>query len=179
MPLTPIHSSIAYLVRALGHRLSLPALLVSTMAPDLEIPFTYLATGGQYSRLALHSFLGAATLATALSVVLTVFAYAPVVSHVFKLEYGTLSARCRFSWSLVGVCLLGTFTHVLIDAFHHEYNPLFFPFSLDSVDALVFLNDWTLASAIVSLLFFSLLLFFVVREIRRGAENFWSRVLVE
>lgn len=179
MPLTPIHSSIAYLVRALGHSLSLPALLVSTMAPDLEIPFTYLATGGQYSRLAMHSFLGAATLATVLSVVLTVFAYAPVVSRVFKINHGTLSARCRFSWSLVGVCLLGTFSHVLIDAFHHEYNPLFLPFTYDSIDNLVFMNNWTLASVVISLTFLSLLILFIATEVSGGTKNIWIRLLVE
>jgi membrane-bound metal-dependent hydrolase YbcI (DUF457 family) len=179
MPLTPIHCSIAYLVKDFRRSLSLPALLVSTMAPDLEIPFTYLATGGQNSRLMLHSFLGAASLATVLSVVLTVFAYAPVVSRVFKIDYGTLSARCRFSWSLVGVCLLGTFSHVLMDAFHHEYNPLFLPFTYDSIDNLVFMNNWTSASIVIPLAFLSLLILFIAIEVRGGAKNIWIRLLVE
>lgn len=179
MPLTPIHCSIAYLARALKPTLSLPALLVSTMAPDLEIPLVYLATCGQYSRLYLHSLVGSVTLATVLSVALTVGAYAPVVSRVFRVDYATVKKRCRFSWGLVGACMIGSFSHVLIDAFHHEYNPLFFPFTSDSYDALVFMKDWVSASGIVTLVCLSVLVFLVVVKVRSRTENIWFDLLVE
>ena len=179
MPLTPIHGSVAYLARALKPQLSLPALLVSTMAPDLEIPFLYVITGGQYSRLVLHSLLGAATLSTLLSVVLTVFAYSAVVSYVFKLDYKAVRRRCVFSWGMVMVCLAGSLSHVLIDSLHHEYNPLLFPFTFDSFDRLVIMSDWTLASVIVTLFFLSLLVFFVAQEFKRGTKDVWKRLLVE
>ncbi len=179
MPYTPIHCSIAYLARAVKPQLSLPALLISTMAPDLEIPFLYLITSGQYSRLILHSFLGAVTLATLLSLFLTVFAYSPIVSYLFKLDYGTVRNRCRFSWGMVVTCLMGGLSHVLIDSLHHEYNPLLFPFTYNSFDALVLLKDWTLMSVIIPILFMSLLVFFVVREVKRGTKNIWRRLLVE
>ncbi len=71
MPYTPLHWSIAYLATGIRPGLSLPALIVSTAVPDLEIPFVYVVTGGQFGRLVRHSYLGAATLATVLSVVLT------------------------------------------------------------------------------------------------------------
>lgn len=179
MPLTPIHCSIAYLARAVRPQLSLPVLLTSTMAPDLEIPFLYVITSGQYSRLILHSFLGAVTLATLLSVTLTVFVYSPLVSHLFKLDYKTVRNRCRFSWSMVLTCLMGSLSHILIDSFHHEYNPLLFPFTYNSFDALVFMNDWTLASVIISILFTSLFVFFVAKEVKRGTKDIWKRLLVE
>jgi hypothetical protein len=179
MPYTPIHCSVAYLARQFRPKLSLPALLVSTMAPDLEIPFLYAATSGQHSRLVLHSFLGAITMTTMLSVILVVFAYPPVVSYIFKIDYKTVKEKCRFSWSMVALCFMGSLSHVLIDALHHEYNPLFFPFTYISFDALVFMNDWTLASVIIPIAFLSLLVLFVVIELRKGTRNIWRRLLVE
>ena len=179
MPYTPIHWSIAYLFREIKPNLSLPALIVSTAVPDLEVPFVYLFTGGTLGRLVLHSFLGAVTLATALAVFLTVFIYPPIVSIIFKLNSKIVRDRCRFSWSLVAVCLLGSFSHVLIDSLHHEYNPLLFPFTYASSNALVLMGNWTLASVIVPLSFLALLAFFVLKEVRRGTKNLWARLLVE
>ena len=179
MPYTPIHWSIAYLAREIRPSLSLPALIVSTAVPDLEIPFIYIITGGQFGRLVLHSLLGAITLATLLSVVLTVFVYSPVVSRLFKLDRKTVKARCRFSWSLLALCFLGSLSHVLIDSLHHEYNPLLFPFTFDSYDAFVFMHDWTLASLIIILSFLALLVFFIAKEARHGTKDLWKRLLVE
>ena len=179
MPYTPIHWSIAYLVREIRSSLSLPDLIVSTAVPDLEIPFIYVITGGQFGRLVLHSLLGAITLATLLSVVLTVFVYSPAVSHLFKLDSKTVKGRCRFSFSLFAVCILGSLSHVLIDSLHHEYNPLLFPFTYDSFDALVFIHDWTLASLVIPLSFLTLLVFFIAKEVRRGTKGIWTRLLVE
>ena len=179
MPYTPIHCSVAYLARQFRPKLSLPALLVSTMAPDLEIPFLYAATSGQYSRLVLHSFLGSITLATMLSVILVTFAYPHVVSYIFKIDYKTVKDKCRFSWSMVVLCFMGSLSHVLIDALHHEYNPLFFPFTYISFNALVFMNDWALASLIIPIAFLSLLVLFVIIELRKGTRDIWRRLLVE
>jgi len=179
MPYTPIHCSIAYLSRAIRPQISLPALIVSTMAPDLEIPFLYFFTDGQQSRLVLHSLLGAVTLATLLSMFLTVCVYSSVVSHLFRIDYSAIKNRCRISWSMVVFCLIGNLSHVLIDSTHHEYNPILFPFSLNSFDALVLMNDWAQASVIIPLAFFSLLVFFIVLEVRKGTKDLWKRLLVE
>jgi len=179
MPYTPIHCSVAYLTRQFRLQLSLPVLLVSTMAPDLEIPFLFVATSGQYSRLVLHSFLGAITLTIILSVILVAFAYPHVVSYIFKIDYKTVKDKCCFSWSIVALCLMGSLSHVLIDALHHEYNPLFFPFTYISFDALVFMNDWALASVIIPIAFLSLLVLFVAIELRKGTKDTWRRLLVE
>jgi hypothetical protein len=66
-----------------------------------------------------------------------------------------------------------------VDSLHHEYNPLFFPFTYGSFDALVFMNDWALASVIVAIAFLSLLVLFVAKEVRKGTKNIWRRLLVE
>lgn len=179
MPITPIHWSIAYLSKEMRPSLSLPALLVSTVVPDLENPFLYLLTGGKLDRLVFHSLLGATTLATMLSIVITVFVYAPLISYLFKLDFQIVKDRCQFSWSLVAICLFGTLSHALIDSTHHEYNPLLFPFTYSSFDALVLMNDWALASVIIPLALLSLLIFFVLKEVRRGTKDMWLRLLVE
>jgi membrane-bound metal-dependent hydrolase YbcI (DUF457 family) len=149
------------------------------MAPDIEIPFLYVATSGQYSRLVLHSFLGAITLATMLSVILVAFAYPTIVSYLFKIDYKTIKDRCRLTWSIVAICLAGSLSHVLIDSMHHEYNPLFYPFTYSSYDALVFMNNWRLASVIIPGAFLSLLVLFVAKEVKKGTRNIWKRLLVE
>jgi membrane-bound metal-dependent hydrolase YbcI (DUF457 family) len=179
MPYTPIHCSIAYLSRAIKPQISLPSLIVSTLTPDLEIPFIYIFTGGQQSRLVLHSLLGAVTLATIISLVLTLYAYSPIVSYLFKIDYATVKGRCRFSRSIVAFCLIGNLSHVLIDSTHHEYNPMLFPFSLDSFNSLLLMNNWTQASVIIQLTFLSLLIFFTAKEVRKGTKGIWKRLLVE
>jgi membrane-bound metal-dependent hydrolase YbcI (DUF457 family) len=79
---------------------------------------------------------------------------------------------------MVGFCL-GNLSHVLIDSTHHEYNPMLFPFSLNSFDAKVLMNDWAQASVIIPLAFFSLLVFFVAKEVRKGTKDILKRLLVE
>ncbi len=178
MTATPLHCSIAYLINRWKPQLSLPALLVSTMVPDLEIPFIYLMTGGLQHRIVLHSLLGAATLGTFLSVLLTVFLYPTVISFFFKLEKERVEEKCRFSGTLVVLCFVGILSHVLIDSLHHEFNPVLYPFVKESFDALVLTNDWTFATVIVTSVLLALLIFFVVDEIRNGTKDFWMQMFV-
>lgn len=178
MPATPLHFSIAYLINRWRPQLSLPALLVGTMVPDIEIPFTYLLTGGAHGRIVLHSFLGAATMGTILSVLLTVFFYPPVISFFFKLDKEKVEEKCRFSGTLVILCLSGILSHVFIDSLHHEFNPVLYPFVKETFDALMFTNDPTFATVVVtSVLLVPLILLFVL-EIRKGIRDFWMRMLV-
>ena len=178
MPATPLHCGIAYLIRKWKPELSLPALIVSTMTADLEIPILYLISGGSYDRLVLHSFVGAATLGTFLSVLITVFAYPSVVSFFLKLDRKKITEKCRFSGTLIALCFIGNLSHVLIDSLHHEFNPFLFPFTADSFDAFVLMNDWVFASIIVTSILFGFLIFFFVDEIRKGIKDFWTRMLV-
>jgi len=178
MPATPLHCSIAYLLNKWKPQLSLPALLVSTMVPDLEIPFTYIMTGGFQHRLVLHSFLGAATLGTFISVLLTVFLYPSVVSFFFKLNKEKVKEKRRFSGTLVVLSLVGILSHVFIDSLHHEFNPLLYPVVKESFDAFILMGDWISATAIVTSVLLALLIFFFVDELRKGTKNFWMRMLI-
>jgi len=178
MPLTPLHTVVAYLLNKWQRKLSLPALIVSTMVPDLEIPFVWLVTGGLYNRLVLHSLLGAAVLGTLVAVLLTVFAYPAVVSSVFRLDKKEVEEKCRFSGMLVLCCLVGSLSHVLIDSLHHSFNPLFYPFVNESFDAFVLKSDFASSIDLVSYPMLALLILIFILELRRGEEGFWKRVFL-
>jgi len=178
MPLTPLHYCVAYLINKGKRDLSLPALVVSSMLPDLEKPFVFVMTGGVHSRLVLHSLLGAITLGTLLSILLTVFLYPTIVSFLFKIDKGVVVEKCRFSVTLALASLFGCVSHVLLDSLHHEFNPLLYPLLNESFDVLVLLGDWNYATIIVQFVFFALFILILFREIRGGSEGFWKRALV-
>jgi len=136
-------------------------------------------TNGFQDRLVLHSFLGAATIGTFMSVLITVFLYPPVVSFFFKFDKEKVEEKCHFSGTLVVLCFVGILSHVFVDSLHHEFNPVLYPFVEGSFDALVLMGDWTSASVIVTSILLALLILFFVDEIRKGTENFWMRMLVE
>jgi len=178
MPVTPLHCSVAYLINRWKPQLSLPALLVSSMMPDVEIPILFLVTGGFQDRLVLHSLLGVATLGTFLSVLLTVFLYPRVVSFFFKLGRKRVEERCRFSKVLVASCIVGGVLHVIVDSLTHEFNPVLYPFVKDSFDVLRLTNDLAASTLIVGSVLLGLLIFFFVDGTRKGTKDFWMRMLV-
>jgi len=177
MPATPLHCSVAYPINRWKPQLSLPALLVSSMVPDLEIPVIFLVTGGPRDRLILHSLFGVATVGTFLSVLLTVFLYPPAVSFFFKLDRKKVEERCRFSSVLVVSCIVGGVLHVIVDSMTHEFNPVLYPFVGDSFDVFRLTNYWAASALIVEFALLGLLIF-IVYEIRKGTKDFWMRMLV-
>jgi len=177
MPATPLHCSVAYLINRWKPQLSLPALLVSSMVPDVEIPVIFLVTGGPRDRLVLHSLFGVATVGTFLSVLLTVFLYPPAVSFFFKLDRKKVEERCRFSSVLVVSCIVGGVLHVIVDSMTHEFNPVLYPFVGDSFDVFRLTNYWAASALIVEFALLGLLIF-IVYEIRKGTKDFWMRMLV-
>jgi hypothetical protein len=179
MPLAPLHCGVAYLINRWKPQLSLPALLVSSIAPDIEILASFLVIGNLQGRLVLHSLLGVATLSTVLSVFITVFLYPSIVSLLFRLDKKRIEERCRFSSFLVLSCISGGLAHVFVDSTSHKFNPLFYPFVSESFDAFRLTTNCALNNLIVSSTLFLLLILFFVGEIRKGTKNFWMRMLVD
>ena len=177
MPLTPLHYCVAYMIGKWKPSLSLPALIVSSMMPDLDV-LICLLIGDLQRRGVLHSFLGSATIGTALSVLFTVYAYPVVVSGTLGMEKRMVEERCRFSKRLVLACFVGSLLHVLVDSLHHEYNPALYPFINESFDALVLFGNWRLASMIVQSVLFVVLIVIFVWEAVKKTDGFWKRVLV-
>lgn len=178
MPITPLHAAVAYLLNRWQRKLILPALIVSTMVADLEVPFIYFATSGLYDRLVLHSLLGATVFGTLVAVLLTVFAYPVAVSYVFRLDKEEAKEKCRFSSMLVFCCLVGNLSHVLLDSLHHSFNPLLYPFANELFDVFVLKNTVVSPTDLVSYPLLALLILVFVWEIRRGKEGFWKRMFL-
>jgi membrane-bound metal-dependent hydrolase YbcI (DUF457 family) len=155
LPVTPLHYPLAKIIHIISGKasLSLPALFVGAMVPDLEVPFLYFLSGAwEQDRLVLHSFLGGLTIGTLLAVALTVFLYPTLVSAVFPVDKTLVKQKCRFSKLLVVSCLFGVLSHVLLDVANHIYNPIFWPFlSLMQTPSpvVVFLGGKEMASIIV------------------------------
>ena len=178
MPLTPFHYPVAYLMYKIGDRLSFPALIVSSLVPDLETLALYVATGRLYRGVVLHSLLGVATLGLFLAVFSTLYVYPTLVSFVFRLDRKAIEERCRFSHWLVLSCLIGIVAHVLLDSLHHEFNPLLFPFSSGSFDGFVLFGNWVYASLVVQSVFLALSTLILLYEVRNGKGGFWKRLFV-
>lgn len=180
MPLTPLHYVAAYALNKVKLQLVFPALIVGSVIADLE-PFLGALTGGRLisSRGFMHSLLGTITLNTFLAVLIVVSVYPILVAWIFRIDRKSVAEKCRFSGMLVFSALVGALFHLLIDTTMHDYNPLFYPFTTQSFDALILFGHWLPASIFVHTLLFVLLLAILVFELRKGLKGFWSRILVE
>jgi len=180
LPITPLHYPIAKIIHLLGSKvsLSLPALFVGSMIPDLEVPFMFfLSKDWVQDRMVLHSLIGGLSLGTLIAVGLTVFLYPRVVSLFLPFDKNRAKEQCRFSLTLVLCCSIGVLSHVLLDVANHTYNPLFWPFvSLFETPSpiVAFLGGRDVASIIVhgSMLVLGAVLLY------RGRSDFWNKALV-
>jgi len=171
MPLTPSHYPAAYLLHRAGKRLfSLPALTVGAIIPDIELFVT--------DRLFLHSLLGAATLGTVISVILVSTIYPRLIKRLIEVEGGRVEEACRPSAKTALSSFTGCMSHVLIDALHHPYNPLLYPFTDASVDILLVSKNLFYADLAVQSFFAALLIAITLREGWGGPEGFWERLLL-
>jgi membrane-bound metal-dependent hydrolase YbcI (DUF457 family) len=179
LPLTPLHYPLAYLIYKLGkQKLSLPALIVGSMLPDLEIPVMFLLLGPQAAnRMVLHSLLGGVTIGTIIGLAITVIVYPRFTSAIFPISKLKVKEKCRFSLGLAISCIIGVLSHVLLDVTNHSYNPIFWPFlSLYQTPSPIvpLLGGLDMASLIVhgSMIALFIALFYDKRE------NFWEHLLV-
>ena len=137
MPLTPFHYPIAYVLHRLDRRLSLPALAVGSMLPDIEIPLMFLLFGFDYHRgLVLHSLVGATIFGTMLTVLFTNLAYPYFTSALFGINRRKVSRKCTVSFHLVLSGFLGVLSHVLLDLVNHTNRPIFWPFSQSTISVI-------------------------------------------
>ena len=178
MPITPFHHPVAYVIYRIGGKLVLPAVIVGSMTPDLEIPFMVLLFGiNTQTHLMLHSILGSLTIGTAIAVAITVFIYPKVIGAIFPVDKRKVKEKCRFSLILVFSCAIGCLSHVLLDVVNHAYNPLFWPFlsAAETPSPIVPLLGGTQTA---SLLTHSLMIILFISLYALNRENFWENVLV-
>jgi membrane-bound metal-dependent hydrolase YbcI (DUF457 family) len=179
LPITPFHHPVAYVIYRLGGKLSLPAVIVGSMLPDLEIPFMFLLFGTNVStHLILHSIIGSLTVGTLLATTITVFIYPRLASAIFPVDKHTVKEKCKFSLSLIFSCAIGCLSHVLLDVTNHAYNPLFWPF-LSSTETPSPIVPLLGGAQTASLLIHALMIVLFIGLFARKRENFWQHVLVE
>jgi len=178
MPSSLGHYTVAYLIYKSKKTLSLPGLIIGSVISDLDILFNYL-TRGYLGRELLHSFVGAGILGTLLSTLLTVFFYPLVVSTFFGINKEENRQVCKLSKTVLFSSFIGGFSHVLIDSTCHNYNPLFYPFTKQSIDILLLPYDWRFSYSIIEMLLFAMLLTILIIDLsRKGVKGLWKRMLV-
>jgi membrane-bound metal-dependent hydrolase YbcI (DUF457 family) len=178
LPITPFHYPVAYVLYKLGGNLSLPALVVGSMVPDLEIPFMVLLFGTTVPNyLLLHSLLGALTLGTAIAIAITVLIYPRLTGAIFPVDKLKVKEKCRFSLGIIFSCALGCPSHVLLDVANHAYNPVFWPFLSpnETPSPIVAVLGGT---GNASLLMHTLMLVLFAALFVNKRENFWEQLLV-
>jgi hypothetical protein len=135
MTLLPLHPAFVWLLR-LNPSLpfSFAALTVGSLVPDLELVIAYVAGASVFcgvnfpceaepDRLVLHSLLGAVTI----DVVLTII-FVKLIGLLRPERLGINGFRnVRINaWFCVSAAV-GSISHILVDWFHHQANPIFWP----------------------------------------------------
>lgn len=132
MVFTLLHFPQAYITyKILSNKTSYPGLLIGSLLPDLEIPILYLITHNiYYSRLILHSFIGAITFSWIIGL-LILPTYKSVLKKLTKtrIEIEIKPYTCSI--------IIGSILHVLLDGMHHIYNPLLWPITSKNITTLI------------------------------------------
>lgn len=133
MPLTPLHVAYAWPLKLRFKRLVFSSLTIGSVIPDIEVPVLGVL-GYNPSRLVTHSLIGAVTID-----VLLVIIAAHLISglRVERLGFRGFNKVKLDGWFLLSGAI-GAISHVLIDALHHEHNPIFWPFHPNYVGSIGF-----------------------------------------
>lgn len=177
MPSPLGHFTIAYIIYKSKKSLSLPALIIGSIIPDIDTLFNYM-TRGYVGRELLHSFIGVGTLGTLISTLLVVLFYPLVISTFFRLRKGEVRQACKLSKNVLASSFIGGLSHILIDSTCHNYNPLFYPFTKQSIDILLFTPDWEFSYFVIELFLVMLLVMLMFSVSRKGAQGFFKQILV-
>lgn len=180
MPLTPLHYVAAYAFNKIKLGLTFPALIIGSVIADLEPIFGGLTGGRLISpRGIMHSLLGTITLNTFFAILIVMSIYPILTAWIFRIDRKLVADKYHFSTMLVFSALIGTLSHLFIDTTMHDYNPLFYPFTTQSFNALILFGNWLPASILVHIVLFASLIAIFVYELRKGTQGFWKRLLVE
>ena len=146
------------------------------MAPDLEVlPMMFIDTASGHARGLMHSYLGAFTI-DILATMFFVFFVIPPIGRFMK-------RRCKENWHIfagvdvtrppkdlmwaLGSALIGTVSHVTIDLFTHTYNPIFWPYNLQTEYNIILFDD-----VLTSTLIFVVPMFIIILVL---ALRYWTR----
>jgi len=143
-------------------------MIVGSMFPDLEIPIIVTFFRNEYpnNRLVLHSFLGAATLGTILTILVTLALYPTLMKTFFGTKKEYVKVKTALSTNLLVSCLLGNMSHASLDIMTHQSNPVLWPFQTTTLNP-VFTNQ---SSLLVHLVAASLFLTITISNRRNSVD---------
>ncbi|MGY5876403.1 MAG: DUF4184 family protein [Candidatus Thorarchaeota archaeon] len=129
MPFTIFHYPLAWGLSRVDKRLSLPALVVGAVMPDIEVPFLIIFFRGILpDHYILHSLIGSLTIGLILTVIVTRYIYPVVISVIFGVDREALNEACRVNSVMILSCAIGLVSHLLLDYPMHPYSQIFWPF---------------------------------------------------
>ena len=185
MPLTPLHYPVAWGLSKLDKRLNLPGLIVGSFIPDIEMPILIVFFSGVLpDHFIMHSLIGALTIGTFISTLVTVMLYPILTSLFFRLDKVKIKELCRLTPVLVLSCMLGNVFHILLDIPMHPFNPVLWPFvdpySIVGILVLVFAVDGniSLGFLIARILINVIMGLFMVSIVIKSRRNLWEQILV-
>ena len=184
-----MHYPIAWGLSKLDKRLNLPGLIVGSFIPDIEVPFLLIFFSGVLpDHLVLHSLIGAVTVGTIISILVTVYLYPILTSLLFHLDRAKIKEVCRFSPSLAISCMLGNLFHIFLDIPMHPFNPVLWPFvdpySIVGILVLAFSVEGDIATGflhariMVNILMITIMGMLFTIIIVKNRKNLWERVLI-
>jgi len=132
----------------------------------------------------MHSLVGALTIGTIISTLVTVLLYPSLVSFFFRLDKVKVKEVCKLTPALVLSCALGNVFHILLDIPMHPFNPVLWPFvdpySIVGILVLVFAVDGniSLGFLMANILNTVIMGLFMLAIIIKSRRNLWEQILV-
>ena len=180
-----MHYPVAWGLSKLNKRLNLPGLIVGSFIPDIEMPILFVFFNGVLpDHLIMHSLIGALTIGTIISTLVTVMLYPTLTSFFFRLDKAKVKEVCRLTPALILSCMLGNIFHILLDIPMHPFNPVLWPFidpySIVGFLVLIFAVDgninlgFLIARVLNYVIMGSSLLVIIIKS----RKNLWEQTLI-
>ena len=165
--------------------MNLPGLIVGSFIPDIEVPILILFFNGVLpDHFILHSLIGALTIGTIISILVTVLIYPILTSLFFRIDKAKIKEVCKLTPALVLSCILGIIFHILLDIPMHPFNPVLWPFvdpySIVGILVLVFAIDGNISMGflIANILTNVIMGLFMLTIVIKSRRNLWEHILV-
>ena len=179
-----MHYPVAWGLSKLNNRLNLPGLIVGSFIPDIEVPILILFFNGVFpDHFIMHSLIGALTVGTFISTLVTVMLYPILTSLFFRLDKVRIKEVCKLTPTLALSCMLGNVFHILLDIPMHPFNPVMWPFvdpySIVGILVLVFAVDGniSLGFLIANILNNVIMGLFMLVIVIKSRKNLWEQIL--
>jgi len=179
IPITPFHMTFAWAFHRLtGKRTVQPALLIGSMVPDIEIPFlVFVGYTYPHTRLVLHSFLGGAILGTLIAIGLLYIVFPFVAAFFTGRAPSEIKNMYNFKNVVISSLIGVVFLHVFIDALHHPYNPLFWPFTPENITLFV-IGNYALTTVYIHIISGIPLVIIILYLIIKRDSELWAKWLL-